>query len=493
MKYLIIFTTLFATILLASQLLAGGDYYWAGNKKISITPDYSSFVIVFKKEKLYKNIIATYEMNKDIMETMISGDQRLAVLQFQKEKIETKIEILTYLNFTTKDIEWYSFGYKLNDVTLLRPTNRISFKLKTGYTQESLDKFMKGKAVFDHTHFGTLMIKANNIEMDIVSLANEIYESGITDYCLPDFIANIERNDDPLYSQQYFLNHTGQFGGNSYDFDIETPEAWEVSKGSSTIKVAVIDDGIEIHDDLKDANGYSRIVGGFTPHTGGDGNPSLPEDGHGEACTGIITATHNNINTRGVAPNVSIIRVNIFAPGTSEQEVADGINWACNSNYGNADVLSNSWGYIGPAGPNIYVPQIANAISNARINGRGGKGCVVVFAAGNNYPSDRYGYGPPGYISFPAGEPGVLCVSASNYSGNIASYSSRGSRIDITALGGENDIRTLDRMGSNGYNSGNDMTDFGGTSAACPQVSGVAALILSVNPNLTEQQVREII
>ncbi len=87
----------------------------------------------------------------------------------------------------------------------------------------------------------------------------------------------------------------------------------------------------------------------------------------------------------------------------------------------------------------------------------------------------------------------MLCVSAINKYGSISSYSSRGSRIDIAAIGGESDIRTLDRMGSNGYNSGSDMNNFGGTSAACPQVSGVAALILSLNPNLTEQQVKDLI
>jgi len=139
------------------------------------------------------------------------------------------------------------------------------------------------------------------------------------------------------------------------------------------------------------------------------------------------------------------------------------------------------------------VPQIAEAINNARTNGRNGKGCVVVFASGNNYPTDPYGYGPTGYVSFPATVNGVLCVSAINKYGSISSYSSRGSRIDIAAIGGESDIRTLDRMGSAGYNSGNDMSNFGGTSAACPQVSGVAALILSLNPNLTEQQVKDLI
>jgi serine protease len=204
--------------------------------------------------------------------------------------------------------------------------------------------------------------------------------------------------------------------------------------------------------------------------------PWFSTDGHGVACAGIIAASHNSINVRGVAPNIKLLTVNIFAPNTTNQQIADGINWAWQNG---ADVLSNSWGYSCNQN-GINIPQITDAITNARTSGRGGKGCVVVFAAGNNYPVDNCGYGPAGYVSFPSTVTGVLCVSAINKYGTIASYSSRGSRIDITAIGGENDIRTLDRMGSAGYNSGNDMSDFGGTSAACPQVSGVAALILSV-------------
>ncbi|GIV45717.1 MAG: hypothetical protein KatS3mg036_0535 [Ignavibacterium sp.] len=165
-------------------------------------------------------------------------------------------------------------------------------------------------------------------------------------------------------------------------------------------------------------------------------------------------------------------------PGTTNDEIADGINWAWNN--GAADVLSNSWGYT----QNGFTwPAITNAINNARTNGRSGKGCIVVFAAGNT----------GSFVTYPATVSGVLCVSAITKYGTIANYSSRGSRIDITAIGGDQDIRTLDRMGSAGKNSGDDMSDFGGTSAACPQVSGVAALILSLDPNLTEQQVKDLI
>ncbi|KAB2850309.1 MAG: S8 family serine peptidase, partial [Ignavibacterium sp.] len=469
--------------------IAGDEYYWAGDKKVNITKDLSTLIVVFKKDRLSLNAMNRYESNKEISKATISGDNKMVVLEYRQEQIKSSTELVQTLGLKIDDLEWISFGYKEYEVPL-RPTNRISFKLKSNISEKTIYELIKGKAEFDYTHFGTIMVKVNNAYGDVVSLANEIYESGITEYSLPDFIANIERHEDPLYSAQYFLNHTKQIGiGGVPDSDIDAPEAWDITKGSSSIKVAVIDDGLEVHDDLKDEYGISKIIGGYTPHGGGSGIPWLSTDGHGEACGGIIAASHNNLNTRGVAPNVKLITVNIFKTGTTNQEIADGINWAWQNG---ADVLSNSWGFSCNAN-GYYVPQIADAINNARTNGRSGKGCVVVFSAGNNYPVDKCGYGPAGYVGFPSTVTGVLCVSAINKYGSISSYSSRGSRIDIAAIGGESDIRTLDRMGSNGYNSGSDMNDFGGTSAACPQVSGVAALILSLNPSLTEQQVKDLI
>jgi hypothetical protein len=484
-------TLILSLILLPQVLFAGSDYFWAGDKKVSIVPDRSTLVVVFNEESYQKNVHSSYAKAPDLVEATVSGDQRMVMLVFRTDQLASESSIIRNVGLSLTDIEWYSFGYLVEGSSPLRPTNRISFKLKAGSHQQ-LERFMQGKATFDHTHFGTPQIKVNGPEVDLVSLANEIYESGIAEYCLPDFIANITRFDDPLYPEQYFLNHTGQFGG-AYDVDIEAPEAWEISTGSTTITVAIIDDGVEGHNDLQDANGNSRIIGGFTPINNGNGTPTNTTDYHGQACAGIVAASHNNINVRGVAPNVRLLAVNILTAGTSNDQVADGINWAWRNG---ADVLSNSWGYQCFASGFTW-PSITNAIDSARTFGRAGRGCVVVFAAGNNYPTDRCGAGPAGYVSFPATVPGVICVSATNRNGNISSYSSRGSRIDVTALGGETgsdaDIRTLDRMGANGRNAGDDMTNFNGTSAACPQVAGVAALILSVNPNLTEQQVRDMI
>ncbi|NJN29000.1 MAG: S8 family serine peptidase [Cyclobacteriaceae bacterium] len=161
---------------------------------------------------------------------------------------------------------------------------------------------------------------------------------------------------------------------------------------------------------------------------------------------------------------------------------------------GNADILSNSWNYVIPPGTiqpieiDVISTAIADAMALGRLRNGVRLGCVVVFGSGNFNQSFNG-------VAFPARLPGVITVGAINKNGAILDYSSRGAEMDLVAPSGniQGDVNTTDRMGTNGYNSGNYMNNFGGTSAACPQVSGVAALILSANPTLTQAQVRTIL
>lgn len=201
----------------------------------------------------------------------------------------------------------------------------------------------------------------------------------------------------------------------------------------------------------------------------------------------------------GVYPCAQIVPINIFNEwfiddngsfqfvnyNEDVNDLRNAIDWAWNE--GQADVLSNSWGF---RNQNANFDAITFAINRARTLGRGGLGSVVVFASGNEHQTFSG-------VTFPANVNGVIAVGAIDRNGNIWNYSSRGPQMDLVApsgnVGGAGDLVTTDRMGNLGYNNGNYTDTFGGTSAAAPQVSGVAALMLSVNAGLTETQVRTIL
>lgn len=205
----------------------------------------------------------------------------------------------------------------------------------------------------------------------------------------------------------------------------------------------------------------------------------------GIACAGIIGALNNNVGIRGIASGIKILPVNIFPHYVAEQEgsssvsnseISSAIHWV----YNKADVLSCSWGGGTPSN------AIVDAIGDVQKYGRDGKGAVVVFSAGNKGRTDM-----SDSLSFPGSLKNVLTVGAIDQFGKKTNYSKFGSALNVVAPGEA--ITTLDRMGSLGYSYGNYIYGFRGTSAACPQVAGIAALMISKNRELTEKQIREII
>ena len=299
------------------------------------------------------------------------------------------------------------------------------------------------------------------------------------DWCEPNMISNIKSAYDPYYSYQFYLNNTDASG-----VDINVVPAWTVITGNSSVKVAVLDEGVDIyHEDFE-----GNVLSGYTVNSpSGLGNVINTSFNHGTSCAGIIAATHNNLGVRGVAGGVKILPVNI-TKGTRDvygntifseyDSIANAINWAVDHG---ADILSCSWG------GDFESSSITNAIIYARTNGRSGRGTVVVAASGNFYQSLPY------VVMFPARANGVVAVGAVDRDGIICHYSQRGAMLDLVAPSNKiyqtGEIYTTTNMGVG--NIGNNYTSsFGGTSAACPQVAGVAALMLSANPFLAEEQVR---
>jgi subtilisin family serine protease len=329
------------------------------------------------------------------------------------------------------------------------------------------------------------------------------------------------RPTDSMYPKQWHLNHSGGFdlAAGSH---IGAEQAWNVTRGSRAIVVAVMDDGMDLNH--PDFQGMGKIVAP-RDFKGRDFVPT-PEDGndnHGTACAGVAIAEENGVGCVGVAPGCALmpIRTTGFL---DDQTIEDLFDWAVTKG---AAVISCSWG---PSA--VYYPLSLRqkaALTQAATKGRDGKGCVILFAAGNanrptNGPVIESGWpqnaisGETKWLGGFTAHPNVITVSACTSLNRKAAYSNWGAEVsicgpsnnappgvglpnlgyiatppevtqDMPGLG----IITTDRVGDAGYSASNYANDFGGTSSATPLVAGLAGLVLSANPNLTAQEVRQIL
>jgi subtilisin family serine protease len=344
-----------------------------------------------------------------------------------------------------------------------------------------------GLVVVDEGSEGKVLLRAPEGGEDGVrqaaAAAKQIFESGNVVAAHPNFVRVMKQIKPSAAGGQPLWNHLNSGNPGVPSADVAAPAAWILTRGVPEVRVAVLDEGVDTeHPALSGAVVADKdfVAGNKTSMP--DGN-----DAHGTACAGIISSRDST--TPGLAPKCSLVAIRI-AKGDGgdgwvfdDFKTADAIDWAWKE--AKADVLSNSWG----GGP--PVDAISRAFDRARTRGRAGKGCVIAIAAGNTDQS----------IQFPATIPEVLAVGASNPWDERKSRTSQdgenwwgscfGPELSLLAPGVK--IATTDIRGAAGYAPGDFMTSFNGTSSAAPHVAAAAALILSLNPELTEKRVREIL
>ncbi|MCK4947724.1 MAG: S8 family serine peptidase [Candidatus Aureabacteria bacterium] len=340
--------------------------------------------------------------------------------------------------------------------------------------------------------------------MDVEAACTRYMDDPNIEYAQPDYInETFMVPDDPYYAS------TGSWGQLYSDLwglktdKLNCEPAWDIAQGSGMI-VAVIDSGIDYnHEDIAanlwtnpgeepdnglddDGNGYIDDDKGWD-FSYDDNDPIDALSGHGTHCAGTIAAVGNNsIGIIGVAPQAKVMAVKGLDDNGSgyDSQLANSIKYAADNG---ADVLSNSWGGVGSS------PILEDAVNYAHAFG-----CVIVAAAGNSN-ADVANYRPAGFTN-------VITVASSDHNDAKSYFSNWGVKIDVAAPGSGisnpppnyEPVRNILSLRAEGkaYSElvvGEKYYRQAGTSMACPHVSGLAALVISKNPNLTNEEVRQII
>ncbi len=348
----------------------------------------------------------------------------------------------------------------------------------------------------------------------VVEVSNELMSHDEVETVSPNFVSEFPRVAPPTPSVAQwhlkFQRDTSQKQGS----DVDIRAAWRTTLGSPQVVVAVLDDGVDVeHPNLRynivsrpDPSDPRDLVGRdffisdddhpdhFNPrpkrfqwpyHT------MAGNDIHGTPCAGVVAASGRFNKIYGAAPRCKILPVKIFHDDdlASEARVSDAIMYSGLF----SDILSCSW-----SGPNSSIidaalHDVAKGVFDSR---RETRGTPIFFAAGN---------GGRNSVAYPAASDYTICVGATTDQAKIATYSNKGKEVWISApsSGGVKGITTTDVSYPNrGFNSGDSSAggkdglhtnSFVGTSSATPLVAGIVALILSVRPDLTLTDVKEIL
>lgn len=326
---------------------------------------------------------------------------------------------------------------------------------------------------------------------DADDIINELQSDPSVEFIQVDYKLGTYKNiesipvTDPYFIYQWGLSNTGQLiGVNGVPgIDINAIKSWTITKGSQSTLVGVLDSGIDInHPEIKDnvfvnnretpnngidddGNGYIDDANGWD-FLNNDSTvyDSYMQDIHGTHVAGIIAASNDEQGICGVAPNVKILPLKFMdsVEGGYTSDAIEAIEYAQTMG---VTIINCSW-----SGTEMN-PALKHVMKHSNI--------LFVCSAGNSGVDLKDNPVYPACFNLD----NILTVGAIDNQGNIASFSNYGKDVDVVAPG----VNILSIIPENGYLFG------GGTSAAAPHVTGIAALAQSISPNIRSSKLADII
>lgn len=485
--------------------------------KIKIEKQAEYFTAILPKTDLVNEVNKMEEVQQ--VKKVFNNVYKIRTAQTERDGIMDHLRA----GMKTKAIFHHAYTPKGEETTRYYITDTIIVSFKTGTRNSTIEKVMKQHGIqlvkeYKNLPDTFLFQVTSSAGKNPVKVAVDLSERKEIVYAEPNLInrfANAYTPQDSLYSKQWHLNSKKgiELVANAH---VSAPKAWDITKGHRDIVVAVIDDGFDLyHPDLR---GEGKII---DPKDFADGD-TMPfprktkDDYHGTPCAGVAIGEENGEGIVGAAPGCAFlpIRFDLAADDNLLWEIFD---YAA----ARAKVISCSWGPVP-----VYAPLntlLFNKFTEiSKTGGPDGKGCSIVFAAGNfNAPlkdmqNRHFEWFHPNHgvlttrqaiLNGNAAHPEVIAVSASTSQNRKSAYSNWGKEISVCApsdnwhpidqqafMPGRGIWTTDNETIGVGFTDNSRYTgNFGGTSSATPLVAGIIGLMRSINPDLTNKQVLQIL